>query len=307
MNSSIIYIYVFPLMLIILALDFLQMPKTYNRRDSFTNFVIFGISVGIKSFTKLIEINIYFFFYFLLMGFRSEFLGFEKIGNHWWSVGLAIILADFLYYWFHRYGHEIRLMWANHIVHHSSEHYNFTTSLRISWWTHFFKFLFWTPMAMIGFHPILIMYAMAIVDVYQYFLHTQHARDFGIFEKIFNTPRLHEVHHAKNPEYIDKNYGGIFIFWDRILGTYKAWDPQNEPVFGVSVPPKNDSVIEILTHEFVNIWKDLKRTNSMKEKWKVIFSSPSWSMNQFKDFKNKDNRIIEIDFTNPVEEGNRAA
>lgn len=280
-TATTIYTYLAPIMAIILLIDFFQMPKSYDRQDTITNFSIFGVSAGIKTCTKFFEVGAYFFFFDHLMNWRELNLGYDHIPNHWWTWVLGFLLADLMYYWFHRLGHEIRLLWANHIVHHSSEHYNFTTSIRISWWTHFFKFLFWSPLAILGFHPILIMYTMALVDSYQFFLHTQHTSNFGILEKVFNTPRLHAVHHAKNPEYIDKNYGGVLIIWDRLFGTFQPVISDVDIQFGVSIPPEKNTTIDVVTHEFVNIWKDLKKVTCWKEKWKVLFYSPAWSVYRF--------------------------
>lgn len=237
------------------------------------------------------EAGVYFFCYGYFMHWRQTYLGFSKLENQWVFWIARFLLADLIYYWFHRLGHEIRLLWANHIVHHSSEHYNFTTSVRISWCTHFFKFLFWSPLAVFGFHPLYIVYVLAIIDAYQYFLHTEHAREFGLLEKILNTPKLHAVHHAKNLQYIDKNYGGVFIIWDRIFGTYQSLLPTVQIEYGVTMPPDQNIPLKVVTHEFVNIWKDLQKAETWKERWMVLFASPAWNSSRFADQKKEHSSI----------------
>ncbi|MCB0633364.1 MAG: sterol desaturase family protein [Saprospiraceae bacterium] len=279
-----VYLYLAPIMLVFMISEYTRGPKTYDLQDSVTNFRLLSLTVLLKSVTKILELTVYEIFFLKLMSWRESHLGYAELGNKWWVYMLGFLLIDLVYYWFHRLGHEVRFFWANHIIHHSSPYYNFTTAIRLACWTHFFKFIFWAPLAMLGFHPLFIIYALVLIDIYQYFLHTQKAFNLGWLEKIFNTPNLHEVHHAKNPEYIDKNYAAVLIIWDRIFGTYQPLDPNLPPEFGVSTPPRENTVQEVITHEFVQIWKDLKKASGLKEKWMTVFASPAWSVKRFSNY-----------------------
>jgi len=145
----------------------------------------------------------------------------------WWSWILLLFAEDFCYYWFHRLHHEVRTLWAAHVNHHSSTHYNLTTALRQSWTTPFTGFLFWAPLPLLGFPIEMILIQKSISLLYQYWLHTELIGKLGWFEVIFNTPSHHRVHHGRNPIYLDRNHAGIFIIWDKIFGTF---EPETEPV-----------------------------------------------------------------------------
>ena len=131
-----------------------------------------------------------------------------------WSWIVLIYLEDFCYYWFHRISHESRFFWASHVVHHSSQKYNLSTALRQTWTGSFFSFIFWIPLVLLGFHPIMIMTQMSISLIYQYWIHTELIKKMpNWFETFFNTPSHHRVHHATNPQYLDRNHAGIFTMW----------------------------------------------------------------------------------------------
>lgn len=139
------------------------------------------------------------------------------IAHSWWSWALAIFVADFSYYWMHRIEHQTRILWANHSVHHSSPEFNLTTSLRICWLDGFIEWLFFVPMILLGFDLIQTIVGFSVVIAYQTWIHTEKIGKLGFLDKIFNTPSVHRVHHGSNPQYIDRNYGGILILWDRML------------------------------------------------------------------------------------------
>ncbi|MBY0384256.1 sterol desaturase family protein [bacterium] len=133
----------------------------------------------------------------------------------------SILIADFLYYWKHRCEHRLNILWAQHAVHHSSEEFNLSTSLRLPWLGSYMGWIFFLPAIAIGFSPMQILMGYQIVLAYQYLVHTEFIGHLGIFEKILNTPSNHRVHHGRNEPYLDKNYGGIFIIWDRLFKTYE--------------------------------------------------------------------------------------
>ena len=193
----------------------------------------------------------------------------------WWSWVLALILADLTYYWMHRIEHEIRLFWAYHSVHHSSPEYNLTTSMRLCWVEGLFEWLFFIPMILLGFDVIQIIAAITIVVVYQTWIHTEKVGKLGWADKIFNTPSVHRVHHGSNLQYIDKNYGGILILWDRLFGTYQA--EEEKVVYGILKPVNSINPITINFIEFWNIGKDLFKSRSLSDAMGYLFGPPGWT------------------------------
>ena len=187
------------------------------------------------------------------------------------NCGLAIAIADFIYHWEHRTEHQIRFFWVYHNVHHSSMDYNYTVASRLSWVETFFLWIFYIPMALIGFDPWLIIIAVQINAAYQTWIHTQKIDRLGILEKIVNTPSLHRVHHASNSNYIDKNFGGILMIWDRLFGTYQ---PEEETtVYGLTENINTNNPIKINAIEYQRIGKYIAESKSWKEIWQSIFGS----------------------------------
>ncbi len=191
-----------------------------------------------------------------------------------WSWGLAIFAADFTYYWMHRIEHERRVLWAVHTVHHSSEEYNLTTSLRLSWVESLFEWMFFVPMVLLGFDVVQVLGALLIVIVYQTWIHTEKIGKLGWLDYIFNTPSVHRVHHGMNPDYIDKNYGGILIIWDHLFGTYKA---ETEKVrYGITTQLGTSNPLTIMFHEFWAIAKDIFKAKSLSEVFRFLLGRPGW-------------------------------
>ena len=150
----------------------------------------------------------------------------------WWTYVLLFFADDLAYYWFHRVHHEVRVFWASHVVHHSSQHYNLSTALRQTW-TPMTALPFWAPLALLGFAPWMILTQLAISLIYQFWIHTERVKKLPApFEFFFNTPSHHRVHHGANEVYLDRNYGGILIIWDRIFGTFQG--ETERPVYGLT-------------------------------------------------------------------------
>lgn len=188
--------------------------------------------------------------------------------------GAAILLTDFLYYWMHRLEHEIRFLWAYHVVHHSSPEFDLTTGYRLSPVEGLFEWVFLLPMLILGFDPIATLLSLAIVAEYQTWIHTQKIGKLGILDKIVNTPSVHRVHHGSNAQYLDKNYGGILMVWDHLFGTYQA--EEEEVVFGITEPVNSINPFVIAFHEFIAIWKDCWRADTWADRWKYMFAHPGW-------------------------------
>ena len=198
--------------------------------------------------------------------------------NGWWLIPVAFVAADFCYYWFHRAAHRVRWFWAAHVVHHSSQHYNLTTALRQTW-TGFvaLSFVFYLPLFLIGFTPTLIVFLVGLNLLYQYWIHTEAIdRMPRWFEAVMNTPSHHRVHHATNPRYLDRNYAGVFIVWDRMFGTFEPETDEEDIRYGIVENLRGHNVIWAAFHEWVGIARDLVRA-PWRHKPGYLFRAPGWS------------------------------
>ncbi len=196
----------------------------------------------------------------------------------WWTVVICFIADDLAYYWFHRIAHERRWFWASHVVHHSSQHYNLSTALRQTWTGRIsFSFIFGLPLALIGFPPAMIVFVGGINLVYQFWIHTELIDRMGPFELVFNTPSHHRVHHATNPKYLDANYAGTLIIWDRMFGTFVPEDKAEKPRYGIIKNLTTFNPLMIAFHEWIGIAKDVSQAKSLKEVGGYLFGPPGWS------------------------------
>ena len=200
------------------------------------------------------------------------------LGWHWWVWILILFADDFTFYWHHRLSHEIRILWAAHVNHHSSQTLNLATALRQSWGEQLYKFFWWLWLPLVGFPPLMMMMMMSISLIYQYWVHTELIRKLPKwFELFFNTPSHHRVHHASNTRYLDQNHAGILIIWDRMFSTFAEEREDEKPVYGLTKNIHTYNLFKIATHEFFDIWKDVKRAPTFKDKLKYIFYPPGWS------------------------------
>jgi len=263
--------YVIPFFIVTVILEIILTIKIkldeYEFKDAGTSILMGLGNVFIGLFTKGIVLGVYLFLY----QYR-----FFTIPFAWWSWLILLFAEDLCYYWFHRISHESRLFWASHVVHHSSQKYNLSTALRQTWSGSFYSFVFWIPLLLIGFHPIMVMTQMAISLIYQYWIHTELIKKMpNWFEAIFNTPSHHRVHHATNPQYLDRNHAGIFIIWDKLFGTF---EPEVEkPVYGLVKNIETYNPIKIAFLEWVNMFRDFSFSKtSFLNKVKYIIKPPGW-------------------------------
>ncbi len=226
------------------------------------------LNVGVSAGAKLLSIP----FFALLYQHRVLDLGQPSM---WWSWVILFFGEDFCYYWFHRTHHEVRLLWAIHVNHHSSEHYHLATALRQPLLTPFTGPIFWAPLALAGFPPWMILTAQAWSLLYQFWLHTESIRRLGPLEWILNTPSHHRVHHGANLPYLDKNHAGVLILWDRMFGTFA---PEEERVsYGLTKNIESFNLVTICFHELVAIARDVRRAPTLKAKLGYMFAPPGWS------------------------------
>jgi sterol desaturase/sphingolipid hydroxylase (fatty acid hydroxylase superfamily) len=184
----------------------------------------------------------------------------------WWVVVLCFVVDDLAYYWFHRTAHRVRWFWASHVIHHSSQHYNLSTALRQTWTGVFsLSFIFRLPLVLLGFHPAMLLFVGGVNLIYQFWIHTEAVRRFPAwFEALMNTPSHHRVHHGTNPRYLDRNYAGVFIVWDRMFGTFEP-ERDDEPVrYGIVKNLGTFNPLWVACHEWVGMARDMARARSPK-------------------------------------------
>jgi sterol desaturase/sphingolipid hydroxylase (fatty acid hydroxylase superfamily) len=191
----------------------------------------------------------------------------------WWTFVPCYIIFDLCSYWAHRVSHHIRFFWATHVPHHSGEHYNLTISFRLSW-IQYVKIIFFLPVALIGFHPIIIFVTNQIAVLFQFWVHTEYIRKLHpAIEYILATPSNHRVHHGSQDKYINKNFGATFIIWDRIFGTYQ--EEEEQVVYGITHNIEHKAnPVHINFHEVIEMIQDVRRSKSWKERWFFIIGDP---------------------------------
>lgn len=203
-----------------------------------------------------------------------------EIPMNWWTWVLGILAADFTYYWMHRIEHEHRILWASHSVHHSSEDYNLTVSFRLSIIEGIFEWMFLIPMILIGFNPFQAIVSLIFVAQFQTWIHTEKIQKLGWLDEVFNTPSVHRVHHGSNNKYLDKNYGGLLMIWDKIFGTFQR--EEEKVIYGLTQNIKTNNPITINFIEYKNIWNEVKQCRTLKHKLKIIFGNLIWKPDYYK-------------------------
>ena len=238
----------------------------YDLRDSRTSLTMGLGNVTINVVWKLVVVAVYAALYELTP------LRLDPGNPLTW---VALFFADDLaYYWFHRVSHESRVFWASHVVHHSSQHYNLSTALRQTW-VPMTYFPFWLPLPLLGFPVWMVLLAQAWSLIYQFWIHTERIRTLPRWvERVFNTPSHHRVHHGSNHQYLDKNYGGILIVWDRLFGT---WEPEGERVrYGLTTNLETFRPITVAFHEYGALWRDLRAADGWKTRAAMLYHGPGW-------------------------------
>jgi sterol desaturase/sphingolipid hydroxylase (fatty acid hydroxylase superfamily) len=196
------------------------------------------------------------------------------LGGAPWVWAAALLADDFAYYWFHRLHHEVRLLWASHVPHHSSRHYHLATALRQAW-TPMTALPFYAPLPLLGFDPLMVVAVHSLNLIYQFWIHTEAIDRLGPLERVLNTPSHHRVHHGSNPRYLDRNHGGILIVWDRLFGTF---EPERErPVYGLTRDIESYNPLWIAFHEWLAVLRDALRPNPLRVRLAYLLRAPGWS------------------------------
>ena len=273
-----VIVFATPVFLLLIALELLWSRRRSSRTAGQTpyrlNDAINSISLGMLSqllgvLSKLMGIGIY-----VLVFSAVALYPHVEFWNTWYGVLLALVFYDFCYYWLHRAGHVVALFWAAHVVHHQSQHYNLSTALRQTSSGFLFGWIFYLPMAIAGVPPI-VFGTVALIDLlYQFWVHTEQVGKLGWFDRVFCSPSNHRVHHAVNEPYIDKNYGGILILWDRLFGTFKE---EAEPcVYGTRGSLNSWDPLWANADVYYNLAKESWRTPHWGDKLLLLFKPPGW-------------------------------
>jgi len=272
-DKSVIITFAIPAFFVLIIIEYfygLYIGKnTYRLNDTVTS-----IAIGmISRFPVMLNLGVQ----SVIFVYISSYLNLELLSvKNPFTWIIAFLLYDLSYYWMHRMHHEIKILWATHSVHHHGEDFNLSTALRQTSTGWLWKWIFYMPMIMLGVPGEVFVTVAGVNLVYQFWVHTKHIGHLGVLEKIFITPMNHGIHHAKNKEYIDANYGGVFIIWDRMFGTYIPERSDIKPVYGTATPLSSWNPIWANFQVFSIMVKDTIKTKSWKDKIKVWFAKTYW-------------------------------
>ena len=255
-----------------LLLSHWQHKPKYTFIDTVTNIYLMLLNGGIDVAFRIVYVRIFQYCYV------------HRLIN--WQIGVAywlliLILEDFLYYWLHRFDHEIRFFWATHVTHHSSKQFNFSVGFRSSVFQPLYRFLYFLPLPLLGFKPLDILFIYAATQIWGIFVHTELIKKMGWLEYVFVTPSHHRVHHGSNPKYLDKNMGMFLIVWDKLFGTFQEELNKEEyqPIkYGLTKDLENANALTVVFHEWQQIFKDVFQPNiTLKERINYIVGPPGYS------------------------------
>jgi sterol desaturase/sphingolipid hydroxylase (fatty acid hydroxylase superfamily) len=243
--------------------------KTYSVSDTATNVYLMLANMGIDVLMRGVSVFV------LVLAYENRF--FDLSSNTWYYWLILFLLEDLIFYWIHRVDHMIRLFWAVHVTHHSSEKYNLTTGFRSSVFQPVYRFLWFIPLGLFGFKTFDIFIMFSITQTYGILVHTNQIKKLGFLEYILVTPSHHRVHHASNVEYLDKNMGMCLIIWDQLFGTFQPEIDGIEPKFGLYEKTIKNHPIDTVFHEFKSIISDFKKKIPLKIKLNYLLNPPGWS------------------------------
>ncbi|HET6431508.1 sterol desaturase family protein [Dyella sp.] len=272
-TSELIITWATPFFFALIALEFI-VARVRGQRVYRGNDTVNSIGLGVMSqiagvFTKLLTLGIY--------AWCVEHLALFALPAHsLWVWISALLLYDLLYYWLHRMGHEVNILWAAHVVHHQSEQYNLSTALRQTSTGGLLGWIFYLPMALLG-YPLEVFVAVALIDLlYQFWVHTEQVGKLGWFDRVFCSPSNHRAHHAVNDRYLDKNYGGILILWDRLFGTFVEEDERDPPVYGTRSPLRSLNPLWANAEVYWSTWQDARRAARWRDRLQIWLRPPGW-------------------------------
>ncbi len=262
-----------PVFLALIGIE-LAIGRTRGRAGYRLNDALSSIGLGVMSqvagvFTAVLTLGIY-------VAVHDHFALWQLSPTSPWTWAIGLVAYDFLYYWHHRAGHRVALFWAAHVVHHQSEDYNLSTALRQTSSGWLVGWIFYLPMAIAGFPP-LVFAVVALIDLlYQFWVHTEQVGRLGWFDRWFCAPSNHRVHHAVNDIYLDRNYGGVFLIWDRLFGTYAEEDRAVPCVYGTRAPLRSWNPIRANLQVYAELGRDSWRATRWLDKLRVWLKPPGW-------------------------------
>jgi len=263
-----------PLYLVVIGVEILlshlQQQRSYTLKDTFTNIYLMLMNAAIDLLFRGIYIWVLTYFY------QRSLITWQE-GVAYWCI--LLLAEDFMYYWLHRIDHICRFFWAVHVTHHSSNQFNFTVGFRSSVFEPLYRFVFFIPIAWMGFSPINIAFMYSATQIWGIIVHTEKIGRLGWLEYFLVTPSHHRVHHASNPRYLDKNLGMFLILWDKLFGTFEPEDSRYTPIrYGLTKDLEDPGPVNIIFHEWKSISGDLQRKDlTWKERIYYLFGSPGWS------------------------------
>ena len=238
-------------------------PRRKVVSDSLTNFSLGIGTVLIGLLEKGMALGVYSIFY------AWSFIHFPQSPWLWLAAFLA---CDFVHYLYHWLGHRTKIFWAAHVAHHSSIHFNLSIGFRVNFFHLLYRFIFWAPLCLLGIPPQLILFFESITAIHNFLIHTERIGKLGVLDLVFNTPSNHRVHHASNPEYIDKNLGGILMLYDHLFGTFRR--EERPPVYGITHNIHTHNPLKILSHEYIRLTRELSGIKGLKAKLRYLVSPP---------------------------------
>lgn len=241
----------------------------YGIKDTLANIYLMLLNMGLDILLRALVFTILLFFYEYSYGvIQNPYL-------YWFTL---FIFEDFMFYWLHRVDHSTRLFWAVHVTHHSSSEFNLTTGFRSSVFQPLYRFTYFIPIALVGFHPLDILLMYSITQTYGIIVHTQLVKKLGFLEYFLVTPSHHRVHHASNIPFLDKNLGMVLIVWDKLFGTFESEDVSREKIkYGLTSEQDLKMPVEVITHEWKNLYSDMKHAKGVLKKIKLLFVPPGWT------------------------------
>jgi len=267
-----------PLYIIVIGLEILlshlRKQDTYSLKDTLQNLYLMALNSGIDLLFRTIYIGV-------ILTFFYEHRLVEPIANPILYWVILLLFEDFMYYWLHRVDHYCRLFWATHFTHHSSSKFNLTVGFRSSVLEPLYRFIYFIPIAWLGFQPIDIVFIYSATQIWGILVHTEKINKMGFLEHILVTPSHHRVHHGSNPKYLDKNMGMFLIIWDKLFGTFQEELPAEkyQPIqYGLTKPMEKEDPVNLVLYEWKNIYKDVTQKNlTFKQRLGYIFGPPGWS------------------------------
>jgi alkylglycerol monooxygenase len=265
LNSIVLII---PLLLLIVGIEWYISYKKDHHNYTSGNF---AMNVAIGAMDQLASLVYFTALYFALDFVYTHFRLFT-LDVHWYHWVTAYVVIDFLSYWYHRFSHRVNILWAGHVTHHSSEHFNFSNGFRTSFFQGVNRILFWSVLPLFGFTPVMLVIILKVSGLYDFLLHTKYIPKLGVLEEILVTPSQHRVHHGRNDSYIDKNYGSTFVIWDKLFGTFQ--EETEEVEYGIKGPYVDNNPFMAVGYYYYYLWHAMKTKANVVEKIRLLFLPP---------------------------------